>query len=554
MRRRTTFIPDEGVDFDPTHLHIRGRQLFLRSPKAALEERLTFGLSELPLELVEVLEASHELHIRWVSEEVYSKSSPYLSSLTPGFHVHFTPLVNKSNEDLCPLLKQLFSSSLRCSSTNATFSRPDILSERFATSASSQYYSLLPDLKHFVTWFKHRICFPHDSAHMSEGNAKLPCEDSANLLITASYVDFDYDSISHALSITAFWSKLPLAEPTIMREAQDSSHADWSTWLSASPTDKTEVGILKAQPGSEAAEVQVEGFLTVTGEDESTKPTMFFFPSRHHTLSRQQSRSQRYVVSFDEPTGLHPTMRITFHSASALLEPINKAPDSTCALHTYLTLPSVLFADEYAFPTTDLDPLFTEAHNVISLRSLSGERDLEAPDYVIEKWGSALLLELATPSTMSKPDSASEKVWEVSIPLHLRYLEPAPGGIQNVEIPWPIVFWACTAEEGTKFTVNPFDRVNLGYDGLFGTRTMFYHLEPNVSERARLVEKIDVPVLDTDVMSFGMAELLTMGLVVGGFCWVAWKVVREILRKENLRPDKSNKGAKRGKTVEKKRQ
>lgn len=113
---------------------------------------------------------------------------------------------------------------------------------------------------------------------------------------------------------------------------------------------------------------------------------------------------------------------------------------------------------------------------------------------------------------------------------------PTAGGIQDIEIPWPIVFWACTSDEGTKFTVNPFDRVNLGYDGLFGSRTMFYHLEPRVAQEQKLVETLHVPVLDTDSMSFGTAELLTMALVVGGFLWVGWAVLRELsidLRKKS---------------------
>ena len=65
---------------------------------------------------------------------------------------------------------------------------------------------------------------------------------------------------------------------------------------------------------------------------------------------------------------------------------------------------------------------------------------------------------------------------------------------------------------------NPFDRVNLGYDGLFGTKTMFYHLTPNASSGEALVERLDVPVLDSDKTAWLSAGT---SLVVGlGLLWV----------------------------------
>ncbi|KAK5090007.1 protease B nonderepressible form [Lithohypha guttulata] len=512
MRRRSTFIPPKEVDYDPSEIRITEGSLSFAGLQAAREERLTFGLNELPAEIVDVLQRSHELHVRWATERAYDKSSPYLSSISPGLHVSYTPLSDRNNDKLCPLLHRIFSESLRCVSPEISFSRPDILSERFASAAALQYYSLLPSLEKLVTWIQEHVCPP----------SGVGCRHNAALLNSASYVDIDYDSISHALTFAAFWSEPPTTTMGMVEGWQ--TYNNWNILVDPSPSDRNEVGILKASPGSEAAQIEMEGILTVVGEDNSPKPTRFFFPSRHHALSTKQDHDQSYTVSFDEPTGLHPTMRIRFPAATVLQEPASKAADSTCALHAYLTLPSTIFADEYAFPTTDIDPPFTEAHNIVSLRSLSGERDLEAPDYVIHKWGSAMLLELATPTSAQQIDTS----WDVTIPLHLRYLKPTSGGKQHIEIPWPVVFWACTADEGTKFTVNPFDRINLAYDGLFGPRTMFYHLEPQPVANQKMLEAIDVPVLDTNVMTSSMAELLTLLLVTSGFLWVTWKVSREI--------------------------
>lgn len=188
-------------------------------------------------------------------------------------------------------------------------------------------------------------------------------------------------------------------------------------------------------------------------------------------------------------------------------------PSESCALHSYLTLPSTLFPDKYQLSS----PLFLASKSLRSLRSVSGETDLEAPDWAIEKWGSAMLVELAPPD--AKPGS-KQGPWHADIPLHLRYIRPSVSGTAATEIPWPVVFWACRAEEGTKMSVNPFDRVNLGYDGLFGPKTMFYHLSPNSS--GTLVETLSVPVLQTQRASW--IEPGTVAVVLLGFCWVLWKL------------------------------
>jgi hypothetical protein len=93
-------------------------------------------------------------------------------------------------------------------------------------------------------------------------------------------------------------------------------------------------------------------------------------------------------------------------------------------------------------------------------------------------------------------------------------------------MPWPIVFWACTADDGTKFPVNPFDRTQLGFDGLFGPRTMFYHLDPapHGATPGRLVERISIPVLNLEATSSWWIESLTVATIALGFLWVWLKL------------------------------
>lgn len=79
-------------------------------------------------------------------------------------------------------------------------------------------------------------------------------------------------------------------------------------------------------------------------------------------------------------------------------------------------------------------------------------------------------------------------------------------------------------------STNPFDRVNLGYESLFGARTMFYHLQPNVSQASEgseaasgvgtLVENLRVPVLDLEGTTW--VEAGTVAAVVLGCMWVGW--------------------------------
>lgn len=78
---------------------------------------------------------------------------------------------------------------------------------------------------------------------------------------------------------------------------------------------------------------------------------------------------------------------------------------------------------------------------------------------------------------------------------------------------------------------NPFDRVHLGYEGLFGPRTMFYHLQPEPlpwvgssgSAAEGLVPSVQVPVLEAGWKAG--VEWGTVGVVLLGFMWVVGKVV-----------------------------
>jgi hypothetical protein len=108
MRQRITFLQQPRDSLDPKALKITKNAISTPELKAAREDRITFGFDELPQELYRVLKASHELHIRWVTREVYELLSPLNSRLSPGLHVFYTPQRNSNNSYVYPFVKLLF--------------------------------------------------------------------------------------------------------------------------------------------------------------------------------------------------------------------------------------------------------------------------------------------------------------------------------------------------------------------------------------------------------------------------------------------------------------
>lgn len=314
------------------------------------------------------------------------------------------------------------------------------------------------------------------------------CHPRTIALQEADSIDIDFDAISHALVITVVWHP-----------------QQWNLDLSKTGAqDRLEVGILSNEQPIALEELSLAGFLTVVGEDTEPSPTLFSFPARHHR------KLSLFSSEFIQPTGLHPNLLL--HISDSNPPPKHE----TCSLHAYLTLPRAIFPDKYQLQ----DPLFMASKNLSTIRYVTSPVDLEAPEYAMPLWGSSLLLELAAP-----PPSAES--WTAEVPLHLRYLAPTAGGMDQTDVPWPVLFWACTAEEGSKFTINPFDRVNLGYDGLFGPRTMFYHLVPkpgptSLARSGELYSTIQVPVLDTRYSRF--VEAGTTAVILLGCSWILWRL------------------------------
>ncbi|KAH0423580.1 hypothetical protein KCU90_g8692, partial [Aureobasidium melanogenum] len=116
MKQRITYLLHEAGGVDPATLNVGSDSIKLPGLKAAKEWRVTLGTRELPKEVVDVLEQSHEIHIRWSAEWNYDAVTPFSSRVPSGFHVFYTPGENASSEILCPLLGKIFGDAVECTS------------------------------------------------------------------------------------------------------------------------------------------------------------------------------------------------------------------------------------------------------------------------------------------------------------------------------------------------------------------------------------------------------------------------------------------------------
>jgi len=136
------------------------------------------------------------------------------------------------------------------------------LSERFAHAAAFQYYQPIdPEqgLQDFVEFVGGYAC---------EDDNDDKCFQKLNVLQKATYMDIDFDAISHAVVVTAFWAAGP-------------SHKPWprATIAPFRVDDTTEIGILNNEKAEEPEEIALGGSLTIIGQDEKPGKLMLDNPT-----------------------------------------------------------------------------------------------------------------------------------------------------------------------------------------------------------------------------------------------------------------------------------
>jgi hypothetical protein len=479
MRERITFVhpPHARVDADLPTVDDAG----LRGPRveSVREDKLTVPLDQLPSSVSTVLRAFSRLRLQWASPHSYDTLDPYAARVSPGLHVSCAPFPRTGVDltTLCSLLQAF--GTLDCASSEA-FTR--LGAQRSSNQpALYNYYQALESLDIFAKSVSQEACKASGSVCHERFQA---LQDAVSLDISVASVDGKPQS----LEIKALW---PLADRQVS--------------ATLSPGRRTEVGLLTKAAGNPSQgqhELAVEGALVVLGQQSKLSPTAFAFPARHRVADAS------FSTRFLSPTGLHPTLQLSMSTSQAPL------PDSQCSPFVYLTLPRFIFADRHQLA----DALFLASKNLTATRYTSVPVDLEAPEYTTETWGSSVLLEMAPPSSGSSQPTS----WTAEVPLHLRYLKPSSSGYAQVELPYPVVFWACSTDEDG-WNRNPFERSDLGYDGLFDADTVFWHLNPKPVGNGRLTNSLTVPVLQTKGAPWISSG--TSAVVALGFAWVLWQLL-----------------------------
>ena len=149
---------------------------------------------------------------------------------------------------------------MKCDSIATTFTKPPVLSERFASASTYQYFHLSGVDQYIGVHILERLC---------EGKLfRLhDCKNQIQELENASYIDVDFDAISHALVFTAFWNpNRPQIMPT-QRDKRPIKKLDSS--------DTIEVGVLQSEKANEPEELSMGGYLTLI--EEQDRPSMIYF-------------------------------------------------------------------------------------------------------------------------------------------------------------------------------------------------------------------------------------------------------------------------------------
>lgn len=91
MRQRITFLHEAHHAIDPKLLDVGNESLSTPPIQACREDRVTFPLEDLPRDVLLALQQSHELHIRYANRYSHETLTPFISRVSSGLHVYFTP-------------------------------------------------------------------------------------------------------------------------------------------------------------------------------------------------------------------------------------------------------------------------------------------------------------------------------------------------------------------------------------------------------------------------------------------------------------------------------
>ncbi|KAK9462847.1 PIG-X [Lipomyces oligophaga] len=395
------------------------------------------------------------------------------------------------------------------------------------------------------------------------------------LTVTYSPMNFSDLSSAHYISISFTASDSDYADARTNGRVLAEAYWYYGRWFKTIPSPpkgiKVEVGILNKISDDAEGDMTFGGILAVIGENAQFVPTLFDFAPRHRpTIALPQPV---YKPDFRVPYGLHPkhltvvegalqvprisvrTVTIDGRERDLALTGLETS-SVTCGLYAYYTLPRFIFVDQYQIS----DLADAQAGGVKRVVGIWGETDLEIPVWMVDKWGSTMLLELIPPPVVEAIEDDSDersanrakhlpKTYpiqrlDVEIPMHSRYEVP-DWNISAVvhDIPWPSIFWACNSSSEMEMRKGPFDSNMLGPERLFERGTSFYYILANQSlttpvSSSALTTKLSIPVVKLEAYDY--VQPWTVGVILAGCVWIVYKTFLNYFRDGGIRKQPGN--------------
>lgn len=148
-----------------------------------------------------------------------------------------------------------------------SFTRPQILSERFTSSSTYQFYTTITDESQLGSALVHLLCGARLAGTAPAHSANPQTSHLCSILDGAAlpgHMDFDFDAISHTVTITAFDVHGANQSPEASMKGTESITRPQDVQL--------ELGVMQQETATDPEELSLGGFyMNVDGDDHPRK-------------------------------------------------------------------------------------------------------------------------------------------------------------------------------------------------------------------------------------------------------------------------------------------
>ncbi|KAK7205735.1 PIG-X [Myxozyma melibiosi] len=540
IRQRHTFIVHDSFRDTPETLSLTPESLEMKTVPGARQDR--YIVSKQLVKEKEILDSLESVRIEIGSSENYAHLSPFDRTIQWGTHITVVPVEGFDWNQFCKFVNSAISPSIPCIGQDSFISLP----------FGYYLYSTSTDLAPLISYLE--TTYPALDLKKDDEASTAAIADPSDLL-TASSISISFSKAEDTVRkykgrlVTEIYWQFGTWSKTITPGLDEENH-------------KVEVGFLGKIKDDPEGDVAFGGILAVIGENSQFVPTLFDFAPRH----RGVQGTAVYSPYFRTPYGLHPkhvvsiygdlnvprTMSHNYVQDEETGEFEDTMESATCGLYGYYILPSFIFVDKYQIA----DLADAQAGGVKRVVGIWGETDLEIPVWMVDKWGSTMLLELIPPS--GEDLEAFTQQVDIEIPMHSRYEVPDWNTTAVVhDMPWPLIFWACDGSDENSMTMGPFDNNGLGLEKYFDPGTSFHYLTPNMTisspdAHTELITELSIPVVPLE--SYKYVQPWTVVVILVGCFWIIYKAICGYVRDGGIRKKVEGVAPASQEEVEKKKQ